>query len=176
MRTQTCYAWLSLILLTCRPGLGRAQGDSGFDVKAFARKMEDRFEACPRREVVARFDRKHHKQVWQKQAEGPPTSIFVDVRRNDSLLYPYLVVVEFSVPRTFGPERQSKEDAQNDSQLEPKLGELLTLRGRNNYLVGKDDIRIKSREFLPTKLDGAVATWRERSLSPDACWDQIGMK
>jgi hypothetical protein len=50
----------------------RAQNDSEFDIKALAKDMEKRFEACPRREVVARFDRKYHKQVWEKQAWGRP--------------------------------------------------------------------------------------------------------
>jgi hypothetical protein len=69
------------------------------------------FKACPRREVVAPFGRKHHKQVWQKQAWGPPTDVFADVKRNnDSILYPYILTVEFSLGITFGPERQSLEN------------------------------------------------------------------
>lgn len=171
MRTRTFWAWLCLMLLICWPGFISGQSDSEVDVRAVAKNVEEGFKACPRREVVAQFDRKHHKKVWQKQAWGPPTNVFVDVKPNDSLLYPYLVVVEFSLPHTFGPERQSKEDAQNDAQLEAKLGELLTLTCRDTYLVGKDNVRVKSREFLPIG-----STWRERSLWSDACWDHIAVK
>jgi len=84
----------------------RAQSGSEFDVKALAKKMEERFEACPRREIVAKFDRKHHKQVWQKEAWGPPTDVFAVVKPNDSILYPYLLTIEFSLSFAYGPERR----------------------------------------------------------------------
>ncbi len=98
-----------------------AQTDSEIDVKTLASGIEKRLQACPRREVVAQFDRKHHKQVWQKQAWGPPTDVFADVRPNDSgsVLYPYVLVVEFSLKTAFGPERDNKADAERDSDLSP---------------------------------------------------------
>lgn len=170
---------LSLLLLISWSGTTTAQSDSGFNVKALAKDMEKRFEACPRREVVGKFDRKHHKQVWEKQAWGPPADVFADVKPSDSILYPYILTVEFSLSQTFGPERQTKADAERDSdlsQLEAPLAALLRAKYRNVYLAGKDGIRLKTTEVSRTKLDGTPGTWEERPLWPDACWDHIALK
>jgi hypothetical protein len=167
---------LALILLSSWPGTAGAQSGSEFDVKALARNLETRFRECPRREVVAQFDRKHHKKVWQKQAWGPPTDVFVDVKPNDSILYPYILIVEFSLRHTFGPERESKPDAESDADLsETPLGALLKGKYRNVYLVAQDGTRVKSREFLHQNLDGRPSAWEEKPSWPDACWDQIGV-
>jgi hypothetical protein len=156
-----------------------AQGSSQFDAKALANDMEQRFRSCPRREVVAAFDRKHHKQVWQKQAWGPPFDVFVDVKpNNESILYPFILTVEFSLRHSFGPERESEADARADAELSQlgSLAALLTGRYRNVYLASKDGIRVKAREVLDKKLDGTVGEWKERPSWPDACWDQIGVR
>jgi hypothetical protein len=153
-----------------------AQSDSQIDIKTLASSMEKRFQACPRREVVAQFDRKHHKQTWQKQAWGPPTEVLTDAKANDenSILYPYIVTVEFTLKRSFGLERQSRADAEEDSDLSsdgmPDI--LLVGRYRNTYLVGKDT-RLKKTEFLTNNFGGAPGEWRERPRWPEACWDRI---
>src|SRR5260370_12614126 len=103
---------LSLLLLSSWSAL--AQSDSEFDIKTLARDMEKRFEACHRREIVAQFDRKHHKQMWEKQAWGPPTDVFADVKPNDSILYPYILTIEFTLSLTFRPERQSSTESERD--------------------------------------------------------------
>ena len=141
--------------------------------------MEKRFEACPRREIVAQFDRKHHKSVWEKQAWGPPTDVFADAKPNDSILYPYILTIEFSLSLTFGPERQSRADAEKDTDLAQLALPLLAARRgkyRNVYLASKDGVRLKTRELLDEKLDGTLSTWKERPSWPDACWDQIAVK
>jgi hypothetical protein len=172
MRKNILFA---LILVSSWPVVTSSQSGSEFDVKALARDIQTRYRECPRREVVGRFDRKHHKQVWQKQAWGPPTEVFVDVKPSDSILYPYILTVEFSLRPTFGPERENKADADSDTSLsETQLGVLLKGKYRTTYLVNKDGTRPKSREVLHQKLDGAPGTWEERPSWPDACWDQIG--
>jgi hypothetical protein len=175
--------WLvgSILVLSCSPGV-IAQTDSQLDIKTVAASMEKRFQACPGREIIAQFDRKHHKQVWQKQVWGPPTDLFADAKANDdnSVLYPYVLTIEFSLKTTFGSERPSKADAENDSDLAPAEGvppALLTGRYRNTYLVGKDAIRLKKTEFLDRKFfSDAPSEWKERAPWPDACWDQVAVK
>jgi hypothetical protein len=108
---------VSLLLLSSWSETAITQSNTEFNAKALAKEMEERFEACPRREVVGKFDRKHHKHVWEKQAWGPPTNVFVDVKPNDSILYPFVLTIEFSLSHTFGPERQSQADAERDSDL-----------------------------------------------------------
>jgi hypothetical protein len=170
---------LSLVLLSSWPGIMSAQSVSDLDVKALAKDTEERFEACPRREIVAEFNRKHHKQVWEKQAWGPPTDVFADVKSNDSILYPYILTIEFSLTYTYGPERQSKADAERDANLSQLATPELALRRgkyRTVYLASKDGILLKTREVLHEKLDGTLGSWEERALWPDACWDRIGVK
>ncbi len=101
------------------------------------------------------------------------------MKSNDSILYPYILTVEFSLTQSFGPERPNKADAERDSdlsQLEAPLGGLLKGKYRNTYLAGKDGVRLKTTEVLRTKLDGTPSTWEERPLWADACWDQIDVK
>lgn len=167
---------LSVLLLVTCPIIGAAQNDPDFNLKALATDLEKRFEACPRREVVAPFDRKHHKQIWEKSGWGPPVQVFADAKPNDSILYPYIVMVEFYLSFTYGPERQSKAEAESDSNLSPLGLPLAAAQGgryRNIYLVGRDGLRLKAREFLESQSDGAGGVWKERPLWPDACWDQI---
>jgi hypothetical protein len=129
-----------LALLIMSPGSGTlaAQDSSDFSIKALAKDKEKRFEACPRREVVAGFESKRNKQVWEKQAWGPPTGLFADAKPTDSTLYPYLLTVEFSLSHTFGPERQSKAEAEKDSDLSPLLP---GAKYRNVYIAGKEGVR-----------------------------------
>lgn len=101
--------------------------------------------------------------------------MFADVKpNNDSLLYPYLLTVEFSLTHTFGPERETREEAERDTNLEPMFGDLLTSHYRNTFLLGKEGIRIKSREMQSKGLDGSTARWEDRPSWSDACWDHIG--
>jgi hypothetical protein len=172
---KTILQSLVLLLLGC-PMIGAAQNDPEFNIKAFVADIEKRYEACPRREIVAAFDRKHHKQIWQKSGWGPPAQVFADAKANDSILYPYIVTVEFYLSFTYGPERQSKAEAENDSNLSPLGVPLAAAQGgryRNVYLVSAEGTRLKATEFFETQSDGATDTWNERPLWPNACWDQI---
>ncbi len=169
---------LFLLLFSC-PALTFAQSDSAFDLNHIAKDVEQRFRACPRREVVARFKRRFHKPIWQKQASGPPSDVIADVRSNDSSIYPYVLTVEFNLSISMGPERESKTEAEEDTELSPssvltQLG-ADTSRNRNVYLVNKDGIRLKTREILTKKfLDGTPGHWQERPTWANACWDWIG--
>jgi len=182
MHWQLRLRWLPTIFLVFASAASlMAQSDSQSDVKSLASDMERRVASCPRREIVARFDGKHHKQVWQKQAWGPPTDVFADAKANDesSLLYPYVLILEFSLKMTFGPKRESKADAAKDSELSEPEGIpawLLTSRYRNTYLAGKGGTRLKKSEALDRKLDGSASEWKERAPWPDACWDQVAIK
>jgi len=111
--------------------MAMAQSDSQLDIRSLVSELEKRIAVCPRREVVAQFDEKHHKQVWQKQGWGPPTDVFGDAKTNDdrSVLYPYVLVIEFSLKHTFGPERQTRPDAAKDSELSRRRSTSLAPNG-----------------------------------------------
>ena len=171
-RRMRFQSLMILVLLSSGATILTAQTESEVRLKTLASDMEKRFQSCPRREVVAQFERKHHKQVWLKEAWGPPTDVFADAKPNDSVLYPYVISVEFSLRMSFGPDRGNKAEAENDSTLSP-LPYMPKGKYRTIYFVGKDDVRLKSREVLSQKLDGSSGTWEERASWPDACWDQI---
>jgi len=137
--------------------MAMAQSDSQLDIRSLVSELEKRIALCPRREVVAQFDEKHHKQVWQKQGWGPPTDVFGDAKTNDdrSVLYPYVVVIEFSLKHTFGPERQTRADAAKDSELSDAEGVpawLLTGRYRNTYLAVKMELVSRKPNSLTRNL------------------------
>ena len=103
---------------------------------------------------------------------GPPTQVFADIKANDSLLYPYILAVEFYLRYLNGPERTTKAEAEADTDLSPLPG-MPVGKYRNTFLVNKDGLHLKTTEFLETDLGGTPKGWRERSSWPDACWDQI---
>ena len=166
------YAMLSLLLLAALSGIASAQTDQELDIKGIAADVQKRIEACPRRETVTAFDRGHHKEVWAKAAWGPPMHVFVDVKANDSLLYPYILTVEFYLDIVGGQEKKTKAEAESDSNLSP-LPLMQGSKYRNTFLLNKDGLHLKTTEFLDTNLDGTPNGWKERSPWPDACWDQI---
>ena len=169
---------LALSLLLSCSTLTVAQ-ESSFDVSGVTKEVEQKITACPRREVVAQFKRGFHKTVWEKEAWGPPSDVIADVKSNDSILYPYVLTVEFSLSISYGPEHKNKTEAETDTALSPsatliQLGRN-TNRNRNIYLVNKDGLRLKAREVLNKKLlDDAPAHWVERPAWDNACWDWIG--
>jgi hypothetical protein len=155
------------------------QSGSGLDVKVLAKDMEKRFEACPKREMVLPYEREKHKPAWAKLALGPPTDVFADIKPNDSVLYPYLVTIEFKLEFSYGPMRKSKSEAEKDTKLSAIPVSLPSLRGsryRYIYLVGNDGTRIKTREIFRDEMNGTPGTWGEVTSNPDACWDQIAVK
>ncbi len=163
------------LLLFSYPAVTFAQSDSEFDLSHIAKDVEQRLRACPRREVVFKPKRRFHKAVWQKEAWGPPSDVIADVNPNDSILYPHILTVEFNLSISYGPERESKAEAERDTELSPSsvliaLG-VDTYRNRNVYLVGKDGIRLRARE---TFTKGTPGHWAERSRLADACWDWVG--
>jgi hypothetical protein len=91
------------------------------------------------------------------------------VKPSGSILYSYILTIEYSVSFAAGPERQSKADAESDTSLSPMDLIVPTIKHRNSYAIGKDGIRLMKRED-PT-------IWEERLfLSKDACWNQIGVQ
>jgi hypothetical protein len=115
--------------------------------------------------------REHRKQIWIKEAWEPPGDVFADAKANDSVLYPYTMVVEFSLKMTSGPERDTKAEAENDTNLSP-IPYMPDARYRNVYLVGKDTVRLKRREVLSQERTSS-GLWQERPAWPNACWDHI---
>jgi hypothetical protein len=94
--------------------------DSAFDLNAIAKDVEQRFRACPRREVVFKT-----KRLWQKEAWGPPSDVIADVKPSDSSLYPYVLTVEFNLRK---PAYMVRARAQERNGSRPGYGTASKLR------------------------------------------------
>jgi hypothetical protein len=168
---RTFLATFAFLLGLCS-SITSAQNNRAMDVKAIAADVTKRIEACPRRETVTAFERKHHKLAWVKGAWGPPINVFVDVKPNDSLLYPYILIVEFDLLMTEGKEKNTEEEAENDSNLSP-LPLFHAARYRNTFLVSEDGLHLRATEVLDTDLNGVAKGWEDRPRWADACWDRL---
>lgn len=98
-----------------------------------------------RREIVSELERKHHKLVWEKQAWGPPTDVFADEKPNDSILYPYVLTVEFSLSFTYRPIGRARS----------MLREIRTCLRLHYHSQRSEEVRI------------AISTWRQGRHSPE---------
>lgn len=176
MKLIAVFLAVPIVTLGAVPRAALAQTAHEFNIQAFTKNLEKRYESCPIRTVVASFKHKRHRLVWEKQGWGPPKNVFVDAKRNDSLLYPYLVTVRFYLPITYGREHKTKAGAEADSKLYPLNIPLAGAQGdwyRTIYAVSKNAVRIKSAEFRESQIGGASPKWVERTLWPNACWDQL---
>ena len=129
--------------------------------------------------MVIPFESDNHKKAWSKLGFGPPTDVFADVKPYDSVLYPYLITIEFKLVLTYAPMRKNKSEAAKDTSLAPIPVGVPSLRGsryRYLYLVGSDGVRVKEREVFHDPMDGSHGTWSDAPTYPDACWDRIGVK
>jgi hypothetical protein len=155
-----------------------AQEKRPIDIKVIANELEQQIGACPKRIQINEESGKHHKQRWTKTEWGPPKDVLADAVPYDSAIYSFIVTVEFSITYSFGPEHQSKSDAENDDSLSPLLFAMPSDRKahyRNIYLVGNEGIRLKAREIRENPSDaGSAVVWKERPIWPDACWDHVG--
>ena len=85
----------------------------------------------------------------------------MDVKKNDSLLYPYLVVAEFALWLRYSPDFRTKAEAEQSVANAP----LIKSRNRNVYLLGDEGLRLRTTEVLN-------GHWTDRPRWDDACWDQ----
>lgn len=61
----------------------------------------------------------------------------MDVKKNDSLLYLYLVVAEFTLWLRYSPDFTTRAEAEESDADAP----LMKSRNRNIYLLGDDGLR-----------------------------------
>jgi len=163
MKTQVAVALLFLSQALI------AQSDDSFQKsKRSAHLLEQQISSCAKREVVASFPRKRKTVAWIKSTWGPPKDVLADIKKNDSLLYPYMIVVEFWLEMKDGSEFATQEAA--------RASDASTFVGRahyrNIYLSGDDGLRSVANEILPSSAQ-STEDWEKRHTWDDACWDNI---
>jgi hypothetical protein len=124
-----------------------------------AKKLATLAQACPRRELVVGFRKK-----WVKQAWGPPQDVKFDVEKTASIVHPYRIVIDFSLAFSYGPERKTRDEAANDTELRP----FSRARYRNVYEYGPDTFSLTT-----TQVWDRNGSWVDRPKWLGACWDSL---
>ena len=87
-----------------------------------------------------------------------------DVLAINSLLWPYRIVIQYTLPIGMSKDYKKREDAEQNSKAD------LVIRNRykNVYEFGDKGLRIS--DLLSQQLNGE---WRGRMTAFDACWDNL---
>jgi len=105
-----------------------------------------------------------YKSGWQKNTWGPPTDVDYDVLTTNSLLWPYQIVIQYTLPISMTKNYKKKEDAEQA----PKSDLVVRNKYKNEYDLGDKGLRISG--LLAQQLDGE---WHKRFTASDACWDNL---
>ncbi len=144
---------------------GQMWGLSDADAKAKARALVSEIEKCSPRVVVA----KTSKHGWSKGTWGPPINADFDVLKTNSIIWPYRIVITFTIP--FSNSESHKNPAEAEQDAKPAIAFRSSFQ--NVYEVGDDGgIRLSQTLSLPLTLTGESG-WKERQRLPDACWDHL---
>jgi hypothetical protein len=139
--------------------IAQITGSPETDAKLMADALAHNLKQCSARVVVAKY-----KSGWQKNAWGPPADVDYDVLTTSSLLWPYQLVISYTLPISMTKNYKKKEDAEQDS----KADLVIRTKYKNIYELGDKGVRISA--LLGQQLNGE---WHERSTAFDACWDNL---
>ena len=144
---------------------GQMLGSRDADAKAKAQAFAWGIEKCSPRVAVANFG----KDGWSKTTWGPPTNVDFDVTKTNSILWPYQIVISFTIPLNATKGHKKRDEAEQDTK--PDIA--FKLSYKNVYEIGDDGgIRLSQTLNLPLPVAGKTA-WEERPRLPDACWDHL---
>jgi|SRR5579872_4248775 len=150
-----------LLMLPLLAGQMLAQSDA----KAKAQALVSEIEKCSPRVVVA----KTSKHGWSKGTWGPPKNADFDVLKTNSIIWPYQIVISFTIPFSNTESHKTQDEAEKDT----KAALALKFSYKNVYEIGDDGgIRLSQTLSLPLLTMGK-AEWEERQRLQDACWDHL---
>lgn len=153
---------MRIVLLMASLLAGQMLGAPEEDAKAKAQALAWGIEKCSPRVAVANFG----KHGWSKTTWGPPANVDFDVLKTNSILWPYQIVISFTIPTNTTKGHKKRDEAEQDTK--PAIA--FKFSYKNVYEVGDDGgIRLSQVLHLPT---GNTA-WEERQRVPDACWDHL---
>lgn len=87
-----------------------------------------------------------------------------DVLATNSLLWPYQIVIQYTLPIKMTKTYKKKEDAEQETRADLIARE----RYKNLYDMGDKGLRISGQLAR-----GVSGEWGERVTAPDACWDNL---
>jgi hypothetical protein len=145
--------------------IGQMLGSSDVDAKTTAQALASEIERCSPRVVVA----KTSKHGWSKGIWGPPINADFDVLKTNSIIWPYQIVISFTIPFSNSESHKNRDEAEQDTK--PALA--FKFSYKNVYEIGDDGrIRLSQTLELPLLVTGKGG-WEERQRLPDACWDHL---
>jgi len=152
-----------LLMASLLPGQMLGLSDAG--AKAKAQALASEIEKCSPRVVVA----KTSKHGWSKGTWGPPINADFDVLKTNSIIWPYQIVISFTIPFSNSESHKNRDEAEQDTK--PALE--FQFSYKNVYEI-KDDggIRLSQTLHLPLSVTGKSG-WEERQRLPDACCDHL---
>ena len=148
-----------ILLLGCALLTGQLTGSPQLDARLMADVLASKLRDCPTRAIVAKF-----KSGWSKTTWGPPTDVDYDVLPTDSLVWPYRIVIQYTLPTRVTKTYKKKDEAEGDSTADL----VIRLKYKDMYELGDKGLRISS--LLAQEMGGG---WHERLTAPDACWDSF---
>ena len=154
---QTIFL-IALLLAAQMPGLSDAAA------KAKAQALASEIERCSPRVVVA----KTSKHGWSKGIWGPPRDVDFDVLKTNSIMWPYQIVVSFTIPFINTESHKKRDEAEQDTK--PAIA--LKFTDKNVYDIGDSGVRLSQTLHSPISVTGK-SEWEERQRLPDACWDHL---
>ena len=156
---------MRIVLLMASFLAGQMLALSDADIKAKASALASEIEKCSPRVVVA----KTSKHGWSKGTWGAPINPDFDVLKTNSIIWPYQIVISFTIPFSNTESHEKRDDAEQDTK--PALA--FKFSYKNVYEIGDDGkIRLSQTLHLPIPVTGK-SEWEERQRLPDACWDHL---
>jgi len=148
-----------VLLLGCALLAGQITGSPELDAKVMAEALASKLKDCSARVIVPKY-----KSGWQKNTWGPPADVDYDVLATNSLLWPYQIVIQYTLPIKMTKTYKKKEDAEQETRADLIVRE----RYKNLYDMGDKGLRISGQLAR-----GVSGEWGERVTAPDACWDNL---
>jgi hypothetical protein len=103
---------MRIVLLLAFLVAGQMLGSWDADAKAKAQALAWGIEKCSPRVAVANFG----KDGWSKTSWGPPTNVDFDVLKTNSILWPYQIVISFTIPTSATKGHKKRDEAEQDTK------------------------------------------------------------
>src|ERR1035438_6944219 len=91
---------------------GQMLGSPDIDAKAKAQALASEIEKCSPRVVVGQVS----KHAWAKGTWGPPINADYDVLKTNSIIWPYQIVVSFTLPFSNTDSHKNRDEAEQDTK------------------------------------------------------------
>ena len=111
------------------------------------------------------------KPLFYRVHEGPPSAIRFDLQKSDSIMAPYLGIVEFSTYHGATPYSTTPEQAAVDKREGPLIFSWTT-RHRHIFRILSDGFELDNRTYY----NDNDQKWYLEDWTPASCWERVGYR